>query len=683
VAERSARVTGSDSRLEALILFVERLALRDYSGSLPISPERDAIDAMAYGLNFLAGELERAERADDELRRLAHLVETSNDAFVGSDLDGKVNLWNAAAERVFGYSKEEILGQPLSLLVPAELRATEGSGHQALGSTSERDAFVTERCAKSGERISVSVQMSPQHDRQGEVMGSYGIVRDITAQRRADDALRRANQAKDDFMATMSHELRTPLNAILGFSEVLRTGTYGPLSGAQDGAVESIEQSGRHLLELVSDILDFARLGTDRVALAHEEVDVRALIGETVRMLAPQAKKGGVALSDEPGAADRPTVLGDPRRLRQVLLNLATNAVKFTPPGGSVGIEVRGGEHAVAITIWDTGPGIAADQLELVFEPFVQVESGLTRAHQGSGLGLALARRLARLMGGEITLESEIGRGSRFTLTLPLGTAGSGAARGPAATRTRPRTRHRVADEHEPTGRAVRDELVQLGAEVQVAHSERAMLSAATAGACDLVVLDIVSPERLGAGWLRSLRARGSGAAVPVLTLSADNGAAIDNRTAHLQRPATRDAFRDTVRALAPAPARVLLVTDLPLILITDDRETNIRPVADFLRVNGFRVETAHDGLSCVEKARTYPPSLILLDVQMPDMDGFETLRRLGADPATREVPVIALTALAMAGDRERCLAAGAVDYLAKPVSLRALRELLIATLEL
>ncbi len=369
----------------------------------------------------------------------------------------------------------------------------------------------------------------------------------------AKDEAEAAARSKDEFLAGMSHELRTPLNAVLGLSEILQEGIYGGLNDKQQEALRTIESSGRHLLSLINDILEIARIGAGTLKTEAGDVRLDDLCNACIGLVRAQAKRKDIELSCS-FPSDLPIIESDERRLKQIIVNLLGNAVKFTDKGGRVGLELTLEGEQLAIAVWDTGIGIAPEDHERVFTPFVQVESSLARRYEGTGLGLALVQQLARVLGGEVTLESEVGKGSRFTVSVPI-TASTVASAAP----------------------------------------------------------------------------QGDGS---------DEGA-------------------------VPSGGR--------LILLAEDNEANTVTVGDYLRARGYRVETAVNGKLALEKVRDLNPDLVLMDVQMPEMDGLEAMRCIRSELRRSSLPVIALTALAMGGDRDRCLEAGANEYVTKPVSLREL----------
>lgn len=409
----------------------------------------------------------------------------------------------------------------------------------------------------------------------GQVEQVIGTAQDVSDRKEAEAALQqshaelaRATQLKDEFLASMSHELRTPLNAILGMAEGLQEGIWGDLNEGQTKALCTIERSGTHLLELITDILDVAKSEAGQLELDYAPTNVSALCKGSLAFVRQQARKKNIALHLTVAPA-LPLLMGDERRLRQVLINLLNNAVKFTPAGGEVTLSAHG-ESVVApgylrLSVQDTGIGIAEDQRDRLFQPFVQIDSALNRQYSGTGLGLALAKQVVDLHGGTLEVVSTVGVGSCFTIDLPLGTT--------------------------------------------------------------------VPPEA---------------PAPPVLASAAP---------------------------VAPSPLPPVALT----VLLVEDNEVNIQTLANYLRAKGCMVELARNGQQAIDHLQHQLPDdlpdLILMDIQMPVMDGLEATRRIRALPALTATPIVALTALAMDGDQERCLSAGATAYLSKPVKLKQLME--------
>ncbi len=386
-------------------------------------------------------------------------------------------------------------------------------------------------------------------------------VAESTAElRQANADLLRANQLKDDFVANMSHELRTPLHAILVLTEALRSGVYQPLTDQQDARLQQIETSGRHLLALINDILDLAKIGAGKMELDQHLTNVPQVCQTSLKLIdqAAQSKSQRIVTRFDSQVT---TTLADSRRLTQILVNLLNNAVKFTPSNGTIGLTVVGDvvRQTISFTVWDTGIGIAEEDLPRLFQPFVQIDSSLARAYDGTGLGLVLVYHLTELHGGSVAVSSTPGEGSRFTVTLP---------------------------------------------------------------------------------WM------------PAADLPA--GAELDDEEA---LPAVRD----------------LPLNGQPVILLAEDHPVTMTLLSDYLQLRGYRVISACNGVEAIERTQESRPDLVVMDIQMPGLNGFDAIKYIRADAALTHIPIIAVTALAMPGDRERCLAVGANEYLSKPISLQQL----------
>jgi PAS domain S-box-containing protein len=380
---------------------------------------------------------------------------------------------------------------------------------------------------------------------------------------KANSNLARAIRVKDEFLANMSHELRTPLNAILGLSESLAEQIAGPLNDKQLKYITTISESGHHLLSLINDILDLAKIEAGQITLDINKVDVNSVCQASLRMIKQLAQKKEqeviVTIDDNVGL-----MWVDERRLKQMVVNLLSNAVKFTPEKGKLGLAVHGNQdkNRIEFSVWDNGIGVSTNDLPRLFQPFVQLNSGLARESTGTGLGLVLVSQMARLHGGSIKVASEPGKGSRFTIMLPWESA----------------------------------------------------------------------PER---STVEKLKNTGK------LELS------------------------------KPDPSN-----QKNILLIEDTMEV-IMMIKDYLESAGYRVTTAQDGIEGINQALLIHPDLILMDIQMPRMDGIEATKKLRADPSFKYVPIIALTALAMPNDRELCIAAGMDEYMSKPVNLKDLTKII------
>ena len=458
-----------------------------------------------------------------------------------------------------------------------EAEAYRADDQQVIDSGTAKLGIIETQIQADGNQIWVETNKIPLHNLSGEVIGVLGTYQNITDRKQAEiqlqqtnDELARATRLKDEFLANMSHELRTPLNAILGMTEGLQEEVFGLINPQQFKALQTIERSGNHLLELINDILEVAKIESGQIELDLTPTAMVQLCQSSLTFIQQQALKKRIQLTfNQP--FNLPDLLVDQRRIRQVLINLLNNAVKFTPEGGHITLDVslqssptdpKAGDSPsqdfLRIAIRDTGIGIAPEHLNKLFQPFIQIDSALNRQYSGTGLGLALVKRIVELHGGRVGVTSQVGVGSCFTIYLPF----------------------------TPTTTA--------------------------------------SPQ---------------------LT----------------------------------APTKSIVESDLlpqakaPLILLAEDNEANISTISSYLKARGYRLILAKNGREAIAQAQAEVPDLILMDIQMPGMDGLEAMQQIRLNPNLVEIPIIALTALAMEGDRERCLAAGANDYLSKPVKLKQL----------
>jgi PAS domain S-box-containing protein len=439
LSEAARRI--GDGRLDA--------ALPAVGGSDEVSRLIAAFRQMQEGLRQAQATLERrVEDRTAELRTTSDFLHSVLDssteyAIIATDTEWRVLTFNEGARRTFGYTPEEIVGQPFERLVAPE-EAEEALGLAAQRAVRMHGRHQTEgmRLRKTGERFPMRTVTTSRSDAQGKPIGYTIIGRDITENRALQQRLReytdnlermvgektsalrelnaeltRANQLKTQFLTNMSHELRTPLNAIMGFAEAIRDGVAGSPSPDQKEFAEDIYQAGRQLLGMINDILDLAKVEAGAMDLTLEPCDLGAMVDEVMRVARGLARRKGIELRTD--IVPRPLELtADSLKLKQVLYNLLSNGIKFTGQGGRVSVEARLAKETVVVRVSDTGIGIAPEDLVNLFEEFRQVDSSLTRKHEGTGLGLALTRRLVELHGGEITVESQLGKGSTFTVTL-------------------------------------------------------------------------------------------------------------------------------------------------------------------------------------------------------------------------------------------------------------------------
>lgn len=508
----------------------------------------------------------------------------------------------------------------------------------------------------------------------------------------ANAELAKAAQLKDTFLASMSHELRTPLSAILNIAETLREQTYGSLSTEQNKALQTIEESGEHLLQLINDILDLSKIGADKLDLVMDEVEVEVVCRASLQYIQEAAAKKRLVVSSTIDPQVR-TLRADARRLKQILLNLLNNAVKFTPYGGIIGLAVIGDreKNQVHFIVRDSGIGIPAEKIGQLFQPFIQLDNSLARHYEGTGLGLALVYKLVELHGGGIFLETEVGQGSSFTVTLRwegnLNLVPSGITNSPSD-----------APSLASFGSAITDPIYvarricnELGIETDGCWFELEALEKIISTRYDLFILDIrlLAKDR---EILIKIKNNPLTMNTPLILIS-QSRRMIDRPTLPfginlLECPFTAEDMRKILRNVSPLGTASLIRRALifierneidpllhPMILLAENNPTSKRILSDFLSSIGYRLSFSSNGIETIERAREVNPDLILINIHMPELDGTAVIYRIRHDVQIRKIPIIAITTLSTTGDRERCLDAGADEYFTKPLNIKDLSE--------
>jgi signal transduction histidine kinase/DNA-binding response OmpR family regulator len=473
---------------------------------------------------------------------------------------------------------------------------------------------------------------------------------------RANDDLVRLTKLKSDFLARMSHELRTPLNSIIGFSELLLAEGCGPMNDEQRDALERVKRNGSNLLQLINDILDISKIEADRLTLKFGPVSLRSVVDNAMSSLMLRASDKKIALTAAVDP-DLPTLYTDEVRLLQILNNLLSNAVKFTEQGGVTLTAGGATGDRVVITVQDTGIGMSAEDLPQLFTEFYQADSGRTRRYEGTGLGLAITKRLVEALGGGVSVQSEVGVGSTFAITLPVVAPGAQAERpapvaaaGPAAGPDGQRT-ILVIDDDPETHLLVTENLKPIHARFLSASTGAEGIEAARREHPDLILLDVRLPDRQGWEVLHDLKADPGTADIPVIVVSVVDRESLGislGAADYLVKPVNWDLLFRVLTRLA-------IVPDAGDILVVDDDAETLSLMRRTLEAKGFKVVEAHDGRQALAAARERRPGLILLDLMMPVMDGFDTLQHLREDPRTAAVPVVVLTAKDLTDeDRDR-----------------------------
>jgi PAS domain S-box-containing protein len=655
---------------------------------------------------------EALQKCEDKLKTV---FESANDEICYTHIDGTVLDVNHKIESIFGYKPEEVIGKnytEFSVLSPEDLELSaqiisdivEGKPGRVL----EFEAF-----RKDGSRVFIEVN-SKVIKEAGEVKGFLNIIRDISERKKAEQVLKRAkeaaeasDQAKSEFLASMSHEIRTPMNGVIGMTGLLLESDLTP---EQLEYAETIRTSAESLLSIINDILDFSKIEAGQLDLELLDFDLRTTVEDVVDMLAIRAEDKGLELSclvypDVPSL-----VRGDPGRLRQILINLIGNAIKFTDEGEvfiRVTLKEETDSHvSVRFAVTDTGIGIPQEDLPRLFKSFSQLDASTTRKYGGTGLGLAISKQLVEMMGGQAGVVSQEGEGSTFWFTVVQ-------EKQPGA--SKPETlipedirgaRILVVDDH-PTNRLVFRELLRSwGCRFEEAVDGPGALEALGRAAAEgdpfrIALLDMQMPEMDGKTLGQKIKSDPllRDTLLVMLTSVGRRGDAAKLQevgfAAYLIKPIKKSQLYNclvTVLGSASAPHRELprpIITRHTLeedkkrrvrILVAEDNVVNQKVALRILEKLGYRADAVADGREAVTALETIPYDLVLMDVQMPEMNGFEATAKI-RDPRSRvlrhDIPVIAMTAHALKGDREKCLDAGMDDYVTKPVTAFALKEVL------
>jgi two-component system sensor histidine kinase/response regulator len=696
---------GSVRPLHALAASARRFGQGDYGVRIALAgpPETaqciEAFNRMAENIQSLLASLRQSQ---EQNRLLALQVAQSSDAIFACDQAGRVTSWNQGATRLYGYTAADALGRRLDALDLLDGRDAlgAGAGAEVLASAEVRAK------TRSGQLVEVSVVVTPLADGAGRPLGELFVVRDISVLKQKEAAAQAANRAKSDFLATMSHEIRTPMNGVIGMTALLLDTALTP---EQRGYAETVHRSGEALLTIINDILDFSKIEAGRLELEPVPFALRETLADLLKALAPLAHAKGLELTYEIQAGVPDELVGDTGRLGQILLNLAGNAIKFTERGEvAVRIEaetVTPDAATLRVAVQDTGIGIPADKCGIIFDAFAQADASTTRRFGGTGLGLAICRRLVEQMGGRIGLESTPGQGSTFHFTVRLLRAEGPVPRQVAAPPDALRGLSVLAADDNATNRRLLEAMLSAwGVEATIVGDGRSALAALeTARAADrmfrVVLLDARMPDLDGFAVAERIRHEPGLAGVTVMLLTSEvmSGDIARCRqlgiVRYLVKPLTPSELLNAVLLalghagpVAPAPAPGESGPDRtfrPLhVLVAEDNAVNQVLIVRLLEKLGHVPVVTNNGQEAVDAYERHPFDVVLMDVQMPVMDGFvatAAIREREAQcPDRRRLPIMALTAYALPGDRERCLAAGMDDYLTKPVKPTELAAALI-----
>ena len=661
---------------------------------------------------------ERTDELQQACEQKNAIVQTALDAVIGMGADGRITGWNSQAEQMFGYSAEEALGRSLAeMIIPEGLRAQHEAGFRRYQETGTSDLLNRriEITAVRRDGKEFPVEVSIAAIRGGHETSFCGFVRDITDRLQAAEHLCRAkesaelaNSAKSEFLANMSHEIRTPMNGILGMTELLLD---SELTAEQRESMDLVKSSAESLMRVINDILDYSKIEAGKLDLDPIEFQFRDAMEDTLKTLALRAHRKGLELACEIAPDVPARVIGDPGRLRQIIVNLVGNAIKFTETGEvvvRVALQSQTTDGCrLHFEVADTGIGVAPEKQRLIFHPFLQADGSTTRRFGGTGLGLTISSRLVALMEGQIGLDSRVGRGSTFHFDARFGRARS-VDRNPATSGS-PKLqglRVLVVDDNATNRRVLQGMLRVWGARPAGVDSGPAALQelrrAVSAGEpYPLLLTDAMMPDMDGFMLVEQLR-KELGLAPPTIMMltSADRQADAARcrrlgMAAYLVKPIKADELQIAIlaamsggnrdRAEAARPRRdeakpTGATSSVKLrILLAEDNPVNQRVALHILQKAEHTVLGVANGREVLAALKREEFDVVLMDVQMPEMDGFEATDAIRTQEKItgRHLPIIAMTAHAMKGDRERCLEAGMDDYIAKPVHAAELLQVL------
>ncbi|MEO5960645.1 MAG: ATP-binding protein [Opitutaceae bacterium] len=640
-----------------------------------------------------------------EARKLSLVAsKTDNPVLIGSP-DGRIEWANEAFCRVMEYALEEVVGKnPAHFMVGPETNPRTVARIRAAMARGQGISTDVVNYSKSGRRYHLHLEIQPVRGAGGAIENFIAVETDITGRVETERQLRRAkaeaddaSRAKSEFLASMSHEIRTPMNGVIGMTSLLMDTALAP---EQRDFVNTIRASGEALLTIINDILDFSKIESGKMELERTPFELALCLEEALDLFALQASAKKLELGYRIASNVPAWILGDVTRLRQVVVNLVNNAVKFTP-GGSISLEVRrivreplplepgestpadSAQMTLEFTVRDTGIGIPDERVDRLFKPFSQVDSSTTRKYGGTGLGLAICQRLTQLMGGDIRAESNVGQGSTFVFTIQT-EAASGASEStlPPLPEALREGLVMCVEDHAVTGSRLQALFECWGARCMVEPDLTSARYAIARLPQPPALLVVEGNELVGRSPLEALANVNCprlllfpfGQTLPTSTL---DGLPFATAT----KPIRTSAFIQSVctlfqsaavgAAAAKTPERPL-AEEIPLeVLVAEDNSVNQKVALRFLERLGYRADTVANGLEAVTAVENRRYDLVLMDLQMPEMDGFEATRQIRARlPAHRQPKIVALTANAMQGDRELCAAAGMDDHVSKPVKI-------------
>jgi PAS domain S-box-containing protein len=610
-------------------------------------------------------DLTKLDRLRGELTEANYrsLLEAAPDAVIVLNEDGQITLVNFQTEVLFGYTRAELLGQKVDLLIPEWMRG----GHRARHASFFEPApgapasSTVELIAVRKDSQSLPVEISLRPLRSGEQVFLYGSVRDVSERKRLEHRLHETNRLKSEFLANMSHELRTPLNAIIGFADLLHRAKAGPLTPSQEEYLGDILTSSQHLLRLIDDVLDLAKVESGKMEFRTTTVDLAKLVTEVrdiVRGLAA-SKRLRIEVAVEPEAA---SAVIDPVRVKQILYNYLSNAIKFTPEKGKITVRVLPqGPDFFKLEVEDTGIGVAEAEFGKLFVEFQQLDGGSGKKYQGTGLGLALTKRIVEAHGGRVAVRSVVGHGSTFSAVLPRVMSSppqenTEEKEEPHRGSSLPESTILVVEDVAADRRWLVDTLRSAGFAVEIAETGAEAIARSHARRFGAITLDLDLPDMNGWDVLHEMRSLALNRDTPVIAVTvchAQGSAAAFRLHDYLTKPLPEEELVASLTSAGLRPA------DARPVLVIDDDPGVLKLVDAMLEEQGYRSICVSDVEDAVKAAISEPPALVLLDLAIPGVDGFEFVSRLRRDYLGNDVPIVVWTVKDLtAAERETIRAA-------------------------
>ena len=612
---------------------------------------------------------------DREKKYAEAVLRSSAEGILSIDTNSIIQSWSRGAERITGYTASEVLGKKCYELL---MHCDSKGSYLCKTKDCYASLLIKERRFINGEEfflrtkkgiiVPCLLSASPIIDDENTILGAVEVFRDISTEKAYLHKIQQANKAKSEFLATMSHELRTPLNSILGFSELLEQEVAGKLGEKQTRYVQNVIYSGKHLLSLINDILDISKIESGKMEWEEDQFNLANMLKNSLTMIKERAHKNGIKLNSQIEEDALTNVYGDKRKIQQIVYNLLTNAIKFTPEKGSVGLNAKIDKGFVVIEVWDTGIGIPEDKHKLIFEPFLQLDNYLSRKYQGAGLGLNLVQKMVELGKGMIHVESQLNKGSKFIVKFPLIVSPSiqNQVNKKDVAMIKADNLNFKKGKDKPLSLLIEDDplfisvlsdyLNELNFDSIVAKTgeEGIILANKYSQDLSLITLDIILPQEDGWDVLSELKNNKKTAHIPVVVISVlperDKGLALGAQN-YLIKPINQERLYSALEDVFPEkhPQNMDL-------LAIDDEPIALELISDLLKIRGFKVHKAYSGIEGIEKAKSIKPAVILLDLMMPEMDGFDVIDELAKIPEIKDIPIIIVTAKILSLEEKKIL---------------------------